>query len=136
MATLQSRDDLVESANEDQELNCRIESQRAQNMLAAEATAMAMSNDDEYILFGGHLKKRPLSVGPSRVTSREWMLKWDGFQRAQAGYIETEHPKLEGQYGQGLRLEVRSGPGARWAQKSVLETKWTSSKKVQKSWSF
>lgn len=131
MVALQGRDISAESVNEYPELECRVENKRARNMLVDHAETMANSDIQECVLLQGQLEKKPCSGGDSYLPFQERTQKRDGLQRIRTAYVKTEFP--EGQSGHCVRSETRSGPGARWAQKSGLETRWTSPKKVHKS---
>ncbi|KAG0594342.1 hypothetical protein M758_UG068700 [Ceratodon purpureus] len=126
------RNDSTESANDYQEVERRIDSQRARNTPAADAWAVAICNIKDCVVSEGQLEKGSLSGDSTYMTFRERMQNRDRFLRPRAAYTKTEFPKFEDQSGQGIRSEARSGPGARWAQKSGLETTWTSPKKARR----
>ncbi|XP_024397033.1 uncharacterized protein [Physcomitrium patens] len=57
--------------------------------------------------------------------------RWGGYQATRPRYM-LNHPEFQSQSVQGPKSEVRSGPGARWAQKNSLEAKWTSPEEARR----
>lgn len=89
---------------------------------------MGNSVSDRSTLVGEHMKNSGFHRGATHFASTGPTLIWSRHQAVQAPSSLKDIPKFEGPSRQGQRLEAR--PGARWAQKTGLETRWPSSEKV------
>lgn len=108
-----------------------IEDKRSCCVLEAEAPIMANSFNDRSTLVGERMKNSGFRRGATHFASEGQTLIWSRHQAVQARSSLKDIPKFEGPSGQGQRVEARPGPGARWAQKTGLETRWTSSEKAR-----
>lgn len=99
-------------------------------MLETGAAAMGTSHFEKCIFVEGQMEKRILNRSSTHSPYPGQMQICDGHQRIRPLVIKVESPRIEGEPGQGQRFEERSRPGARWAHKTGLETRWTSPKKV------
>lgn len=106
-----------------------IEGQRNWGVLEAEAAIMANSFSEQSILVEEHLRNSGLR-GATHLALKNQTQIWERQQAIQAGSRHKDISKFEGPSGPGQWLEARPGPGARWAQKTGLETRWTSPEKV------
>lgn len=130
MVTLQGRDEPIGPANDYMEEKRGIEGQRKRSVLEAEAALMANSFSGQSILVDEHIRSGGFQRGSKHLPFNQSQ-NWDRQQAIRVAFSHKDIPKIECPSGQGLKLDPRPGPGARWAQKTVLETRWTSPAKVQ-----
>jgi len=128
VVTLQGRDEAGVTASDIGEDKRGIEDERTCFVLEAEAPIMANSFSDRSILVGNQRRNSGFYRVATHLTPKSQTLIWNRYQALQT--IHKDIPKFEGPSGQDQRLEARPGPGARWAQKTGLETRWTSPEKV------
>jgi len=128
--TLQGRDEAGVTASDIGEDKRGIEGERACFVLEAEAPLMANSFSDQSTLVGDQRRNSGFHRVATHLAPKDQMLIWNRYQAVQTRSLHKDIPKFEGPSGQGQRLEARPGPGARWAQKTGLETRWTSIEKV------
>jgi hypothetical protein len=108
-----------------------VEAKRTCCVLEAEAPILANSFCDRSTLVGEHMKNSGFHGGATHFPPKGQTLIWSRHPAVQARSSLKDVPQFEGPSGQGQRLEARPGPGARWAQKTGLETRWTSSEKAR-----
>lgn len=106
---------------------------RKWNELEDEGTSTANSSNVQSVLSQKHLRDSGVRTGATFVGLENQTQIRDRQQAILAGRILMDVPRSDPsvQSGQVQMLEARSGPGARWPQKSGLDTRWTCREKVQ-----
>ncbi|KAG0571603.1 hypothetical protein KC19_VG026200 [Ceratodon purpureus] len=118
-------------ANVLDEDNRSIEGRRLLSVLDSEPAAVVTSSCKQSFV-SGDMRKVDFKGGTLHVNLNNLTQRSDGQQGVRPVNFGKESPQLELPFGLGPGRDARLGPGARWAQKIGLDSRWTSPQKARR----